>query len=343
MVNENVRLVHIDGKLPNLALMKLGHWHKSIGDHVVLTRHVQPTMFEPVAYDRVYGSAIFTRSTDKVAALLVRIPRRGGGGNRQRLSLWTYRWSRKLASTNTSTTTTTCTPNIPWSLGFTQRGCRLRCGFCVVPAKEGRPRPVNSIWDIWRVGSPRAVVLLDNDFFGQPATQWRDRIAELRDGGFKVNFSQGINIRLIDDETAAALASVKYYDGRFLYRRLYTAWDNLGQERIFFRGLETLREAGIPPRHLMVYMLVGYAPNETMGEILYRYQRLKDAGCMPYPMVYNDGDKLLKAFQRWVVGRFDEVVPWEQYRKPVASTRQAKLSDGIQLEIPDGKEGRDVG
>ena len=66
-------------------------------------------------------------------------------------------------------------------------------------------------------------------------------------------------MRLVNDEAAQALASVRYYDGRFNRRRLYTAWDNLGQEKIFFEGADRLEAAGIPPRHLMVYMLVGYA------------------------------------------------------------------------------------
>ena len=53
-----VRLTHIDGKLPNLALMKISAEHKRRGDTVVLTKDVDRGMFEP-AYDRVYGSAIF--------------------------------------------------------------------------------------------------------------------------------------------------------------------------------------------------------------------------------------------------------------------------------------------
>ena len=43
-----VRLTHIDGKLPNLALMKLAHWHRSKGDGVTLARTPSPSMFEPV-------------------------------------------------------------------------------------------------------------------------------------------------------------------------------------------------------------------------------------------------------------------------------------------------------
>ena len=36
-----------------------------------------------------------------------------------------------------------------------------------------------TVWDIWRKESyPRNIVLLDNDFFGQP--NWRRRIEEIR-------------------------------------------------------------------------------------------------------------------------------------------------------------------
>ena len=54
----NVRLTQIDGALPNLALMKLAHWHRAKGDTVTLTRNIERDLFEP-AYDVVYGSAIF--------------------------------------------------------------------------------------------------------------------------------------------------------------------------------------------------------------------------------------------------------------------------------------------
>ena len=303
-----IRLTHIDGKLPNLALMKLAHWHKSLGDNVTLARTPSPSMFEP-RYDLVYGSAIFQWSSKRVVkALQDAFPDAVIGG------------------TGTNTTITvedalgldayehydySIYPDYPWSIGFTQRGCRLNCGFCVVPAKEGKPRSISRIADIWREGTPRSVVLLDNDFFGQDL--WRDRIDEIKDGGFKVNFNQGVNIRMITDESAAALASVKYSDVNFKVRRLYTAWDNLGQEKGFFQGFDRLIEAGIPSRHIMVYMLIGYKPGETMDEILHRYRRLKDAGCLPYPMVYDNKDRKLKDFQKWVVRQYDRYIPWEEY------------------------------
>lgn len=313
-----IRLTHLDGKLPNLALMKLAHWHRSQGDQVVLSRTAQPDLFDG-SYDRVYGSAIFQWTQPETRVLQRTWPEAilGGTGS-----------GRPADETVEATLDTdvyenydySIYPDYPFSIGFTQRGCRLSCGFCVVPQKEGRPRPLNTIHDIWRPNTRRCIVLLDNDFFGQPETDWKARIQEIQDGRFQVNFNQGINIRLITPEIAHALSTLRYYDDQFQVRRLHTAWDNLGQEKIFFKGMDILREAGIPPRHLMVYMLIGYRPDETMEDILYRFHRLKSAGCKPYPMVYNNRNKTLKAFQRWAIRRYDEVVSWEDYaprgRKP---------------------------
>ena len=307
-----VRLVQIDGKLPNLALMKLAHWHRARGDDVVLTREINPTVFDELP-GVVYGSAIFAFSSNRVRALLAAYPDAivGGTGSGGPLGETV---ESVIGVEEYECYDYSIYPEFPWSLGFTQRGCRLRCGFCVVPEKEGRPRPVNRVYDIWRPGSPRCLLLLDNDFFGQPKDHWQARVEELRAGNFKVSFNQGVNIRLVDDDAAAALASVRYYDAQFKRRRLYTAWDRLGDETIFFRGLERLQAAGIPARHLMVYMLVGYLPNETMDEVMHRYHRLREAGCKPFPMVYDRTRRDLVGFQRWVVRRYDEVVPWEEYR-----------------------------
>lgn len=303
----DIRLTQLDGKLPNLALMKLAHWHRAQGDEVHLAHTISPSMFEP-NYDAVYGSAIFQWTSRSAQRLKEVFPNAVVGGTGTNES---HTVEQALGTGVYEHYDYSIYPRYEFSLGFTQRGCRLNCGFCVVPAKEGKPQSVNTIKDIWREGTPRCVVLLDNDFFGQ--SQWQARVDELCEGGFKANFNQGINVRMITAEVAAAIASVRYYDSKFTSRRLHTAWDNLGQERVFFRGLGMLNEAGVPSRHVMVYMLIGYKPEETMDEIMHRYQRLKNSGCLPFPMVYENSNKLLKRFQRWVVRRYDEVVPWSEF------------------------------
>ena len=289
---ERIRLTHLDGKLPNLALMKLSHWHKARGDDVYLTRSVQPDLFEGRP-DKVYASAIFEWSLPRVQELLNAFPGAilGGTGSGRPLD---ESVEDVIGEANYEHYDYSIYPEYPWSLGFTQRGCRLRCRFCVVPGKEGLPLAVNTIADIWREGTPRNVVLLDNDFFGQGRAQWRARLQELRDGDFKVSFNQS-------------------------------------DERVFFRGVRRLEQAGIPPQHLMVYMLVGFAENETTADVFYRYQRLVDAGCKPFPMVFDRTRKDLLDFQRWVVGRYHEFVRWCDYNQPVPDIPAAQEVMALQL------------
>lgn len=303
-----VRLTQLDGKLPNLALMKLASWHKARGDEVHFSRRVRPDLFEP-RYDRVYGSAIFTATAPKLERFRQQWPGAviGGTGTGSPLDVEDVIGGGWYGYDYIGW------PAFRASLGFTQRGCRLKCKFCVVPQKEGKPRAVNSIPDIWRGAPyPKHLHLLDNDFFGQPPEQWRARIREIRSGGFKVCLNQGINIRLVDAEAAEALASIEYRDDQFQRRRLYTAWDNLKDEKVFFRGVERLEAAGIPPRHLMAYMLIGFAPDETLERIFYRLDRMVERGIRPYPMVYGHRPDL-KRIQRWVVTGLYRAVPWSDY------------------------------
>jgi hypothetical protein len=204
-------------------------------------------------------------------------------------------------------------PDYVHSIGFSQRGCRLRCPFCVVPEKEGRVTEERPIAEIWRGDPyPRNVLLLDNDFFG--ASHWRERVEELRSGRFRVCFSQGINARLLDEEAAAALASLRYYNGEFQRRRIYTAWDNRKDETRLFAGLGALVRHGVKPYEILVYMLIGFWPGETHQDRDYRRRKLREFGCLPYPMPYARTPELV-GFQRWVVRRADLRMCWDEYSR----------------------------
>lgn len=327
----NVRLTQLDGKLPNLALMKLASWHRARGDAVYFYRSPYRQLDEP-AYGRVYGSAIFAFSNDRVAAFRMQFPEAviGGTGTPEKQTVEDIigeQWERYDYADY---------PDYRWSIGFTQRGCRLKCKFCVVPGKEGKPASINAIADIWRgEGHPKCLHLLDNDFFGQP--KWRERIQEIRDGGFKVCLNQGINVRLINDEAAEALASVEYRDDGFSARRIYTAWDNLKDEAVFFRGMDTLERAGIPPTHVMAYMLIGFAKDETWERVLYRFNKMVARGIRPFPMIYGDRSrglplggyngridhKPLWEFQKWAVRRYYELMPFEAFDNNARQRRDA--------------------
>lgn len=323
-----VRITQIDGALPNLALMKLARWHKGQGDEVVVTRDLERGIFEP-EYDRVYGSAIFSFSAKRLERFTRAWPQAvvGGTGTQSGQTV-----EELLGLEEYEKYDYEGWPNFEDSIGFTQRGCRLKCKFCVVPTKEGKNRSTNSIWSIWRGDPwPKKLHLLDNDFFGQP--EWRERIAEIRHGGFRVCLSQGINVRLIDDEQCAALATIEYRNTRFSERRLYTAWDNLRDERAFFAGVDRLERAGIPPKRLMVYMLVGYDPLETWDRLWHRFNRMVERGVEPYPMVYEKATKPeLRAFQRWVITGLYRAAPFSEYRVSQKRDRPAQPDPGSLLD-----------
>lgn len=325
---KRARLTQIDGALPNIALMKLAHWLRSQGWQAVVTRSLEPDLFENVKYDAVYGSCIFSFSQLRLMRFMRQWPGCivGGTGTPFKHTVeeiigqsvyenydydgWTYDERGDIAFGE--------------SIGYTARGCRMSTpksvcrNFCVVPDKEGRPFGVNTIAAIWRGKPwPKKLHLLDNDFFGNP--EWRERIAEIRDGGFKVCLSQGINTRLVNDDAAKALATIQYRNTKFNERKLYTAWDNFGDEGVFFRGVDCLERNGVPPKHLMAYMLVGCDQAETWLRIWHRFNRMVALEIEPYPMVFDRKRVDLLCFQRWVITGLYRIIPWDQYKRSTKS------------------------
>lgn len=316
-----VLLFQIDGKLPNLALMRLSTWHKAKGDTVFLTNSTHDLWFE--SPERVYCSSIFATSVTRRAQLKEIYPHAIVGGDGYKpiwndLTVIGRNLGSNLREVITDMDPETISPDysaypaFQGSLGYSQRGCRLDCGFCRMKTREGEARGVRALAQLWRGEPwPKHIHLLDNDFFGQ--AEWRERLQEAIDGKFKICFNQGINIRLINAEQAAVLANVSYCDDSFKNKRLYTAWDNLGDERVFKAGVQVLKDAGIPPEHLMVYMLVGFRKNETEEEVFHRFNELVALGCKPYPMVFDRSKERLVKFQRWVIRRYYQFVPWTEY------------------------------
>lgn len=322
-----VLLLQLDGKLPNIALMRIAAHHRAVGDQVDFRRAESMSSVEPHmgdGHDRVYASTIFTRTLPVARRLKEVRPDAMIGGTG-----WSTADTLERVGITTKRQDYSIYPRFADSIGFTQRGCRLKCKFCVVPEKEGAARVEQSILDIWRGGSyPRNLLLLDNDFFGNP--QWREQIAAVREGKFKVCFSQGINARMLNDETAEAIASIRYYDDSFKDRRIYTAWDNRKDEKRLFDGLEALVRHGVKPDQIMVYMLIGYWPGETHEDREHRRKKLREFGARPYPMAYERTHELI-AYQRWVIRRIDLNWSWEDFYMR-AGGRPEKLSTEARTE-----------
>lgn len=331
-----IRVTPLDGKLPNLALMRLAAFHQARGDEVHWEKGTKRRPDEP-DYDRVYASAIFTSSTKAVSALRTTWPGAlvGGSGGDTNLRV------EQIVPADFVGCDYSGYPDFAASIGYSMRGCRFKCGFCIVPKQEGAARSHDSIAAIWRGDPhPREIHLLDNDFFGNP--DWRAIVDEILAGGFRVCINQGINIRLLSgrpwaqpkpwgplllaatetlaNEKCRALVAMVPRADDFNERRIYCAWDNLGDENIFFEGLQRLVHWGWKPRNVMAYMLVGYSPRESWDEIQYRFYRMIGAGIKPYPMVHDrfrierpDHYRRLRQFQRWALWGTHRKVPFSEY------------------------------
>lgn len=347
-----VLLCQLDGSLPNLALMRISAQRKAEGAEVELRHGAQfeAELFSSHEPDQVYGAAIFRKTIPLAERLKRRFPTAiiGGTGVDPARKGEIVPLSPIISQSITAIENHgfaggetandldySLYPNYSASLGFTQRGCTLACSFCCVGVKEGRNRGVQSVYDLWRGDQhPRHLHLLDNDLFGQ--SDWRARVDEIRNGGFKVSFNQGINSRFLTEEAAEAVASMDYRDDSMKVKRVYTAWDNLRDEERLFAGLNRLLKYGVKPDHIMVYLLVGYWPGETTEERLYRIRRILDFGARPYPMPFVRTPELV-GLQRWAIGAYAKFVPWETW---VAAKYQPKnirvtAKEQMMLEVID--------
>lgn len=196
------------------------------------------------------------------------------------------------------------------SIGFTSRGCFRNCGFCIVPEKEGRKIVEWSPFEEFIDERFNHVILFDPNFLGSPKSL--EKLEYIIDQGFTVNFSQGLDLRLITEENAKLLSEVKARNYKNNAIQYYFAWDNIDDEKSILSGLNLLKESGIKPYYCMVFVLVGF--NTSYEEDLYRVQKLIEFGVQPYVMRFNGSkDEFLKDLARWVNGRHWKSCSFEDY------------------------------
>lgn len=300
-----IGLYDVDSTIPNLALMKLSAFHKERGDEVML---FLPLM-DASHFDKIYASTVFKDVPDDDLSDHSHL-------NPTQMEIGGSGWSLEK---NLPSEVERCAPdyflyNYKYNIGFAMRGCRFRCSFCDVPKKEGRPKASNTIEEIWTQRTSNFIVLLDNDFFGNP--EWRDRIAEIRKHDLRVCFSQGLNIRIITDEQCTALASVRFWNLKLTRRQVYFAWDRFRDEKLIDAGIQRVLAAGVKAWQMAFFILIGY--DTTPEQDLYRVMKIKNYGCDPFAMPYRKNDPYQKAFCRWVNHRaIFNSVEWEDYRSGV--------------------------
>ena len=295
MTDKLIGLYDVDSTIPNLSLMRISAHYKQQGRDTELYMPIRRHL-----YDRVYASKIFKYSSGEMITPDMTV---GGTGIDLKIEL-----PEEMREAD---------PDyglygFEHSIGFAMRGCRFRCGFCVVPEKEGRARANHSIEKIWTNRGSDFVWLLDNDFFGNPL--WRERIGEIRELNLRVCFLQGLNIRIITEEQAQSLASVKFRSKSGKSSVCSFAWDRIRDEKLIRKGIQRLQAAGIKTWQMQFFVLIGYDTTEEQD--LHRVMMLKGLGCDPYAMPYDKSDPYQRRFCRWVNRReVFQKVEWKDYTR----------------------------
>lgn len=261
----NVGLIDIDSKIPNLALMKLSAHYKEFGFDTELTK---PLFAEQ--YDLVFASKVFPDTAMPVINGDVTI---GGSGTDN--NEWLPSEVEHIMPDYS------LYKDMDYSIGFTTRGCFRKCPFCIVPQKEGGLRSVADIYEFWDLRHKK-IVFFDNNILALP--EHFERIAnQILLSNTRVDFNQGLDIRILSDSQARLLAKMKpITQWRF-------SFDSIAYERGFREGAQKLLDAGINPRRIMVYVLCGY--DEDIETELERIRIIKhEYGFDPFVMPFNKTD-----------------------------------------------------
>lgn len=279
-------MIDVDGHhWPNLALMKLSAWHKAQGDSV-------EWWWGFGEYDRVYMSKGFdeTYSPDVPEPLNAKEIIKGGTGyglnNRLPEEIEHICPDYSLYSDLTKDT----------AYGYLTRGCPRGCHFCIVAEKEGRHScKVADLAEWW--SGQKYIKLLDPNLLACP--EHMELLRQLIDSGAWVDFTQGLDCRLLTRKNIEAINRVKL-------KEIHFAWDYMKESGSVLRGLELYKEiASRKPhgRYATVYVLTNY--DTTMEENLYRIYTLRDLGYDPYVMVYDkpNAPREIRDLQRWCNNR----------------------------------------
>ena len=303
MNSKSVLLIDVDSKMPNLALMKISAWHKAREDQVQLLKYSNLGLLAYNHYDHVYASAIFAKSKPKCEAILKLLPHAKVGG---------YGWNgAKLPDEIEHIMPDYDLCACPVGILFTSRGCVNNCPWCIVPKMEGKIRDHAPIEEALRP-SQKACILFDNAFLDSP--RWRENLQYLISHNIKVDFNQGLDIRAVTEEKASLLADCDYVNWKTLKPCLRFSFDLLEIEPQVRRGIQILKDRGIPSNHLFFYVLGDY-PDPNPESVWYRVELLRELGTMPFIMKYNNrkDDLVLNHMARWNNKRFYKFTEFLDY------------------------------
>jgi hypothetical protein len=311
-MSKRIGLIDVDGgkTFPNLALMKISAYHKSIGDEV--------GWYYPfdARYDKVYMSKVFSFTPDYEECINADEVVRGGSG--YAISLIDGREVfDKSKDIDLPVEVEHMYPDYSLyprltedtAYGFLTRGCPRGCDFCIVEKKEGRCSvKVADLKEFWN--GQKNIVLCDPNILA--CKDWKDLLQQLIDSKANVDFNQGLDIRLMTEEKIDMLTRIRI-------KEIHFAWDRYKDKDVILPKLNLFAERFKVRKYghsSVVYTLVNF--DTTFEQDLERIYSLRDMGYWAYVMIYDKEHchPKYRKLQRWVNNRyvFGAVKRFEDYK-----------------------------
>nr|BDI55058.1 MAG: radical SAM superfamily enzyme with an N-terminal intein homing endonuclease [uncultured archaeon] len=207
------------------------------------------------------------------------------------------------------------------------RGCIRACLFCIVPLKEGYIRKNTDLEEFWR--GQDHIMLLDNNILAYK--KHLELLKILKETDKKIDFNQGLDIRLITPENAQLLREIKRWEGT----RYRFAFDWVKLKPIIEQKLRILNEAGIQNTIISFYVLIGF--NTTIEQDLMRINFLKERRILAFVMPFNKSNTYQKALTKYVNKHFYKVCNFREYLESHGTKIQKNILIGelksIDLEV----------
>jgi len=290
-----IGLVDIDGHAkkkkwgatiyPNLALAKIARYHRERCDQV-------DWAIPFIHYDRVYMSKVFNFSPDDLTCYDADEIIRGGTG---------YDISSQLPDEiDRMQPDYSIYPNLPkdTAYGFLTRGCPNKCKWCCVPRKEGAIRPYMDVDEI-AIEGRRKLVLMDNNILAAGGYAV-DQLEKIIKRGYRVDFNQALDARLVTDGFARLLAKCKW-----LERRIRFGCDTHAQIDECERAMELIYSHGFSGQ-FFIYTMLNDNFHECYDRTHYwweRNQQLREGHTgrrvYPYAQPYRDLDNPDRPIPQW--------------------------------------------
>lgn len=159
-------------------------------------------------------------------------------------------------------------------------------------AKEGRcSYKVADLTEFWN--GQKNIVLCDPNILA--CQDHMELLQQLVDSGARVEFNQGLDIRLINDRNLELLKQIKLDRIHFAFDR----WQDKDIIEPKLRQFVAKTGCNRSKGRVTVYILTNF--DTTLEQDIYRIQLCRELNISPYPMIYDKehADPVYRKLQRW--------------------------------------------